>query len=172
VREVYVLGSLMIAGCFVAHSQENNSQRDMDNLLSRAILDVVYIDGLKSEEERKIASRFMTSKDVEVISNIRVIRQVEIAYEGLFDAFISVDAYPPPSSTGNPRKWETSKSGDFQTLGWAADGEVRGTYWVTTTDTNFTVFGIIDVDGDGQFATYKATKSENPNAPITRSDIY
>ena len=52
------------------------------------------------------------------------------------------------------------------------NGDVRGSYMVSTTNTNFTATGISDVDGDGVYATYQATKSENPNAPTTAPDVY
>ena len=43
---------------------------------------------------------------------------------------------------------------------------------VVTSSNNFTAIGISDLDGDGVYATYIATKSLNPNNPITPADVY
>ena len=108
----------------------------------------------------------------EVPMNLKGIKTAQIAYEGSFDTFVTIAPYPRKSSGKKTKQWVRGASGGFMTVGWSPDGDVRGTYWVTTTTTNFTAWGIIDVDGDGKFATYTATISENPNAPITPPDVY
>ena len=108
----------------------------------------------------------------EVPLNIKGIKQAIVAYEAYNDVFVSAEPYPPKSSGMKSKQWIPADAGGFSTVGWKPDGDVRGTYWVTTTVTNFTAYGIIDVDGDGEFATYIATISENPNAPITGPNVY
>ena len=67
--------------------------------------------------------------------------------------------------------WNASESGGFQTLGWIPDGMVRGSYSVTTMADDFRAIGLSDIDGDGNYATYVATKSTSPMA-ITPPDVY
>ena len=60
------------------------------------------------------------------------------------------------------RPWRSGSP--YDTLGWAPDGEVRGSYKVSTAPfgaSDFVVTGISDVDGDGVRASYTATKSIN-----------
>ena len=108
----------------------------------------------------------------EIPINLRGIKTAELAYESNFDVYVSADPYPPISSGDEAKQWVRNSAGGFSTIGWSPDGDVRGTYWVTTTDMNFTAWGIIDLDGDGKYATYMATKSENPNSPITGPDVF
>ena len=111
------------------------------------------------------------SKRGEVPLNLKGIKTAELAYESNFDVFVQATAYPStPTKTTQP--WTPGSAGGFDTLGWSPDGDVRGSYAVTTTSTNFTATGLSDVDGDTQYATYVATKSENPNAPTTGPDVY
>ena len=58
--------------------------------------------------------------------------------------------------------WDVPRSAGFKILGWTLDGDVRGFYSVTTTATDFRVMGTSDIDGDGVYATYIATKSTKP----------
>ena len=57
-------------------------------------------------------------------------------------------------------------------MGWAPDGEVRGSYKVvSTSSTDFLVTCITDVDGDGKKATFTATKTNNVKMN-TKDDVY
>ena len=58
-------------------------------------------------------------------------------------------------------------------LGWSPGSDIRGEYWVVVTNggKNFKVNGISDVDGDGQFARYEATK-QNEAVQITDRDVF
>ena|GEM_PF-802925 len=111
------------------------------------------------------------SKRAEIPQNLRAIKTAQIAYENEFDVYVKCAAYPF-YPTKMPQQWIRSSSGGFQTIDFYPDGDVRGSYMVSTTATNFTAIGISDVDGDGVEATYTATKSENPNSPITAPDVY
>ena len=117
------------------------------------------------------------SKRAEVPTNIKAIKTAQIMYESAYDVFVNVDEYPPRSWNGKEaRPWIVSQSGGFEVLNWMPDGDVRGSYSVTTTSggmgSDFTIVGVIDADGDGIYATYTATKSTNPNSPTTAPDIY
>ena len=111
------------------------------------------------------------SKRSEVPTNLKGIKTAEIAYESNYDTFVTAAAYPgTPSKT--TQTWTKTASGGFATMGWAPDGDVRGSYAVSTSNTDFTATGLSDVDGDSTQATYLATKSTNANAPTTGADIY
>lgn len=118
------------------------------------------------------------SKRGEVPMNIKAIKTAQIQYESAYDVFVNCDEYPPRSwGAKEARPWITSQSGGFETLNWAPDGNVRGSYSVTTTGgqgtpRDFTIIGVIDADGDGVYATYTATKSTNPISPTTSADVY
>ena len=111
------------------------------------------------------------SKRSEVPMNLKGIKTAEISYESNFDVFVTASAYPS-SPTKTVNTWVKASSGGFATMGWAPDGDVRGSYSVATTTTDFTASGLSDVDGDGVNATYTATKSNNPNSPTTGPDVY
>lgn len=103
------------------------------------------------------------AKRSEVPSNVSGIKTSQIAYESAFDEFVACpDATPRDvwMLDGNPYPW----MGDdcWRELGWAPDGDVRGTYWVEVSGYDFTVYGAIDADGDGVPAIYTATRSINP----------
>ena len=80
-----------------------------------------------------------------------------------------------PGTPGKtPRSWTKRQNKFNEVLGWTPAGKVRGKYWVEVINEgrNFRATGISDVDGDGVFATYVATKSINPNSPITGQKVY
>lgn len=111
------------------------------------------------------------SKRAEVPTTLKGIKSAQLAYDAEFDTFIDCDPYPYyPSKVF--QDWTMSESGGFSVLGWMPDGGVRGSYWVEVNGYDFTATGISDVDGDGIYATYVATKSMNPNSPITSPDVY
>ena len=111
------------------------------------------------------------AKRAEVPMNLKAIKTAQISYMQDYDVYVRCAAYPSVPSK-EPQKWDVSASGGFKTIDFQPSENVRGSYMVATTPTNFTAIGIIDVDGDGVYATYIATKSENPNAPITAPDVY
>ena len=117
-----------------------------------------------------ISMQYKTKRS-EVPSNLKGIKSAQIAYESDFDAFVTCSAYPS-TPTKTTQQWTVAASGGFKTIGWRPDGDVRGSYQVATTGTDFTATGLSDVDGDSAFATYVATKTENPNAPKSATDVY
>ena len=112
------------------------------------------------------------AKRAEVPGHVSGIKTAQVGYDAAFDEFV-----PCPDATprelwmldGNPYPW----MGDdcWWDLGWAPDGDVRGTYWVEVSGYDFTVYGAIDADGDGVPAIYTATKSINP-VLTTPDDVY
>jgi type II secretory pathway pseudopilin PulG len=111
------------------------------------------------------------SKRAEIPQNLKAIKTAQLAYEAEYDVYVRCAAYPS-SPTKTTQQWTKASSGGFKVIDFQPDGDVRGSYMVSTTATNFTVIGVSDVDGDGVYATYTATKSLNPNAPITAPDVY
>ena len=105
----------------------------------------------------------------EVMLNVKAIKTAEIQYESAYSSFVPCDEYPARVSGKEAQDWVTADSGGFEVLNWRPDGDVYGSYSVKTTGsggrTDFTVIGVIDIDGDGEFTTYTATKSMNPTGP-------
>lgn len=108
-------------------------------------------------------------KRAEIPKNLKVIRVAEMAYETEYDVYVKSSAYPA-TPTKTSQQWDKSASGGFKIIDFYP-GDVRGSYMVSTTQSNFTATGISDVDGDGVYATYIATKSTNPIL-ITPPDVY
>jgi type IV pilus assembly protein PilA len=113
------------------------------------------------------------AKRAEVPPNVDGIKTAEIAYEAAFDEYVAAGPSPVDAwQVGrDPRVW-TSDEG-FTALGWEPSGQVRGAYWVEVAPdgTDFTVYGVCDVDGDGDLATYMATRSMSASMQ-TGSYIY
>ena len=110
------------------------------------------------------------AKLAEVPANVNGIKTAELAYDAAFDQFIEETSFQPDAFPGQElRSWGAS---GFDTLGWGPDGQVRGSYKVSSTSsTDFRVTGIADIDGDGIFATYTATKSINATL-VTPDDTF
>jgi type IV pilus assembly protein PilA len=100
------------------------------------------------------------AKRAEVPSNVDGIKTAELAYEASFDQFVANSTQHPNSSPNKQQRAWTSGS-PFDTLGWGPDGNVRGSYAVSTSATDFNANGVCDVDGDGSEARYTATKTLN-----------
>ncbi len=102
--------------------------------------------------------------------NMQAIKVAEISYYMEYDEYVAVDFYPS-SPSKSPQNWVIPKSGEFKTIGWSPEGEVRGSYAVTLSEKDFEIIGLSDVDGDGVYATYVATSSTRP-FPKTPANIY
>lgn len=111
------------------------------------------------------------SKRSELQPNIQGIRTALLSYDASFDRYVEVSRFHPDSSPGKKQREFTTGSA-FDTLGWMPDGQVRGSYKVMTRSSNdFIIVGISDIDGDGDRATWTATKSINPTQ-ITPGNVY
>ena len=111
------------------------------------------------------------AKRAEVPSNVDGIKTAELAYEASFDQFIVESVDRPDSTPGKQQR--TWVGGNFDTLGWSPDGDVRGAYNVVTTGsgTDFIADGDCDVDGDGNAADFEATKTTNVTM-TTGANVY
>lgn len=118
---------------------------------------------------------FMTmqlkAKRAEVPGNVDGIKTAELSYDAAFDGFISAGNYPGHTLGKQQVEWTVGSSGGFQTIGWAPDGKVRGTYQVDAGATDFTVTGQADVDADGTPTHWTATTSVNATMN-TLNDVY
>ena len=110
------------------------------------------------------------AKRAEVPANVDGIKTAQIAYDASFDQFLTQSMYPSSSVGKQQVAWTTGSN--YDALGWAPDGQVRGAYeLVTVSSTDFEVTGICDVDGDTTNSSYTATKSINAQM-TTLQDIY
>ena len=116
------------------------------------------------------------AKRSEVPSNVKGIKTSEMGYDAAFDTFLNATQHPTTTASKVQQDW-LGGNAEYQKLGWAPDGEVRGQYTVRTTAASstpggdFLVTGICDVDGDGTTAQYTATKSINATVN-TANDVY
>ena len=111
------------------------------------------------------------TKRAEIPPNIKAIKTKQVAYMQDYDVYVKCSAYPS-TPTKTTQSWVKASSGGFKTIDFTPDGDVRGSYMVSTSGIDFTVTGLSDVDGDSVFATYIATKSKSPDKPKTAADIY
>ena len=110
------------------------------------------------------------AKRAEVPANVDGIKTAELAYDAAFDSFVVAAAHPSGTPGKTQVTWGTSA--DFDQLGWAPDGKVRGQYSVaTSSSTDFTVTGVCDVDGDTTQAQYTATTTTNATQ-TTGNNVY
>ena len=117
---------------------------------------VAFVLGVAWPNYRDMA---LQAKAAEVPANVEAIRAAEQAHIAAHGrplaagpAPVAVDALRP-----NPQPWPPGTA--FDTLGWAPEGPVRGTYAVRLTEdgSGFVVHGWIDGDGDGVPAHFTAT---------------
>ena len=119
---------------------------------------------------------FMTmqlkAKRAEVPGNVDGIKTAELAYDAAFDGFVTATDYPGASGVSKTQKdWVVASATGFNTIGWAPDGKVRGSYAVDASATDFTVSGVADVDADGIKTEWTATTSINATMN-TNNDLY
>ena len=99
---------------------------------------------------------------VECPTYVDGIKTAQMAHDAAFDTFVAVPVpVPRPVSDVDGEKLPWPTGSDFDTLGWAPDGPVSGTYWVEVVDREFIVHGVCDQDGDGVAGHYVATKTTN-----------
>ncbi len=101
------------------------------------------------------------AKRAEVPSNMDGIKTAMLAYESAYGHLVAESAPQPDGTPGKySRRWRTGSQ--FDAIGWYPDGEVRGSYSITTaTPGDFLVRGVCDVDGDGVQAVFTATRAVN-----------
>ncbi|MFZ5478634.1 MAG: type IV pilin protein [Myxococcota bacterium] len=111
------------------------------------------------------------AKRAEVPGNVTGIHTSELAYEASFDEYVSATANPSTTPGKDLRDFDLSISG-WRELGWSPDGPVRGQYAVSAASTDFTVIASTDIDGDGDFCVYTATRSTNARLASGDENVY
>ncbi len=101
------------------------------------------------------------AKRAELPANATGIKSAEQGYEAIFDKYLKCSDHPNHTLGKAQTSWAGGNSA-FQQLGWSPDGQVRGTYEVSTSSSSdFTVKARADIDGNGAESRYTATKSVN-----------
>jgi type IV pilus assembly protein PilA len=113
----------------------------------------------------------LKAKRSEVPGNVDGIKTSELSYDAAFDNYLSATAAPDAAPSKAMRNWITNAS--YTALGWAPDGQVRGSYAVgTPSATDFTVTASCDVDGDLVTADYSATSSVQATLSTADTNVY
>jgi len=120
---------------------------------------------------KKYNQMVQNAKRSELSYNVNLIQVAQLEYHQKYGRYVECSAYPPFLQKGT-QSWNAAESGGFQILDWKPDGEVRGSYRVSVSEDDFTVMGISDIDADGVYATYVATKSQQTTQPTTPPDVY
>jgi len=94
------------------------------------------------------------AKRSELPMNLKSIQTIQQMYFSENKIYVPVKAYPQKTSLED-QEWIITESGGFEPM-----GTVRDSYWVEVSKDDFTAYGISDVDGDGVYATYTATKAQ------------
>lgn len=111
------------------------------------------------------------AKRAEVPANVDGIKTAELAYNMAFGTYIA--AAPAPRGIPDKTLQDWTYPADFQTIGWQPSGKVQGTYSVEVSadGTDFVVVGVCDVDGDGEYARYEATRDGGAEM-VTPQSVY
>jgi len=118
----------------------------------------------------------LKSKRAEVPGNVEGIKRAELAYDAAFDGYLTTAVQPRADGSLDKDQvdWATTYT-DWQSLGWGADGKVRGNYVVAVVSGSpktFTVTGHSDVDDDANVAEYTATQALNATITSTTQNYY
>ncbi len=112
------------------------------------------------------------AKRAEAPAHVDGIKIAEVAYGSAFDSFVEQTSFVPDD---DPKMYQRTwpQSTNFNKLGWAPDGKVRGSYRVHTVSEaeDFIVGGIIDIDDDDINAVYTATKTTDARL-LTSNSIW
>ncbi len=114
----------------------------------------------------------LKAKRGELPGNVDGIKTAELAYDASFDGYVSATEMPRQGTGGldkNAVDWTTDN--DWTTLNWKPDGQIRGSYQVSTNSaaTDFTITGSSDVDNDDTLVNYTATTTIN--ATIFQNEV-
>ncbi len=113
------------------------------------------------------------AKRAELPSNVDAIRTAVLAYHAEHGVYPTVPAAPRPLSEMDGEAVEWTGGPEWESIGWAPDGEVRGVYWVEVSEdgASFTVYGAADLDGDGIECRY-AGDQDKPAEALTPPTVY
>jgi len=141
-------------------------------LITFAIVGSVLMSGCNRYNEMHFQA-----KRAEIPSNLSSIKEALITHNSEYDEYIEAPPHPTGTPSPGTRPWGDGNEA-FEKIRWRPEGDTRGTYSVSIRQANsdnaqgdFVITGICDMDGDGVFATYTATKSINP-VMVTNNDIY
>jgi type IV pilus assembly protein PilA len=100
------------------------------------------------------------AKRAEVPGNVDGIKTAVLAYESI-NGKVVTEPVPRPDGFPGRRARAWRKGSKFDALGWAPDGDVRGSYTIHSEGKDFKITGFCDVDGDGSQVIFTATRSTN-----------
>jgi hypothetical protein len=122
------------------------------------------------------------AKRAEVPGHVAGIATSERAYQAIYDHYLAVGSRAEAEAellTGRaatgaalPRAWKGGAAWDE--LFWKPDGAIRGAYWVEVPPTrdSFEVFGIVDLDGDGENAEFRWDPAEEKAKQVTPDSVF
>lgn len=120
----------------------------------------------------------LRAKRSELPTNLDGIRTAEKAYVNEWDVYTSAAAKPTTLPSRNPADFGATfgSGGDWDLLGWVADGKVRGQYKTTAvTGTaaaqNFSATAISDIDGDSS-SSYWWSDKDNKAVMQSTNSVY
>lgn len=114
----------------------------------------------------------LKAKRAEVPANLDGIRAVELAYHDNYGQYVAASSEVEATAQGaGKQQRDFPYEGGWEELGWFPSGKVRGVYWVELTPEGFAAYGACDVDGDGEYAVYVATESQDAQL-TTPGDVY
>lgn len=100
------------------------------------------------------------AKSAEAAVNVAAIRQAELDWIRRKGSPLAAGPAPVPVTDLAKFQRDWTPGTAFDSLGWAPEGQVRGTYEVRVTDDgfDFVVHGWLDADGDGVPVHFTATR--------------
>lgn len=119
----------------------------------------------------------LRAKRSEAPTNLDAIRVAEKAYHAEWDEYLSVPLCPAMEPGREPMAFEGSCRDDWAELGWWPDGLTRCRYQVVAfnsddwASSDFEATAECDIDGDGNYALYRASKDER-SMMVTDNFVY
>ena len=119
------------------------------------------------------------AKRAELPQNVDSLRTAQLVYESAYGEFVPCSSEATAMSNierlggKGQHPFNPSDHPCWKVLDWAPDGLIRGEYWVEVTDggRDFKVGGISDLDEDGEYAHFEATR-ESAATKVTGNALY
>ena len=134
------------------HYREHKSLTTFDDIIQQA---------------RKLQLKLRHKKLKEDLQNLA---QAVLQYHKENGYYIATEQYPKKNST-RPYTWIEQQSGNFQILDWKPPGTNFGCFQVEASENTFTATAIIDVDNDGEFATYTTSHTSPESTRKTTREV-
>lgn len=90
----------------------------------------------------------------EVRANVDDLHTAQLVYLAEGNSALALPPAPRPTSELDGKGVEWTADPAWEEVGWAADGAVRGVYWVEIVEGGFEAHGMADIDGDGEPCHY------------------